>query len=148
MRYLILSLIFTLAGCAAVQIPGYISRVDHPYDRKIYAGFEQVTGSFLFVLQKQGWVISEESNPAIYERDDRYDNNGSRNLLIIADMRKHFAHLTGTRLNVFIHGIGNTCDVEIRLSSGRNDWLAQGILDAVEQGIKDWTVSTGALEPQ
>ena len=141
-------IIFILAGCASVQMPGYISRVDHPYDRKIYAGFEKVTGAFLFVLQKQGWSISEEANPAIYERDDRYDNNGSRNLIIITDMRKHFAHLTGTRLNVFIHAIGNTCDVEIRFSSGRNDRLAQDILDAVEQGIKDWTVSTGALEPQ
>jgi len=117
-------------------MPGYISRVDHPYDRKIYANFEQTTGAFILVLKKQGWIINEEANPAIYERDERYDNNGSQNLLIITDIRKHLPHLTGMRLNVFIHAIGNTCDVEIRFSSGRNDRLAQGILDAVEEDVR------------
>jgi hypothetical protein len=46
---------------------------------------------------------------------------------------------------VFIHAIGNTCDVEIRYEaqtpliklfiSTRDDALVQGILDAVEQEI-------------
>jgi hypothetical protein len=135
-----------LAGCASVPMPEYISRVDHPYDRKIYASFEKVTGAFIYVLKKQGWAISE-ADPSVYERDDRYDNNGYRNLLIITDTRKHFHVLYSTfmHLNVFIHAIGNTCDVQIRYEAytplvkqfiwARDDSLVQGILDAVEQEV-------------
>lgn len=118
-----------------MQMPGYVSRVDHTYDRKIYASFEKVTSSCLFVLKHQGWIITDEVDPAVYERDDRYDNNSYQNLLIITDIRKQAYHLTGVRLNVFLHSIGNTCEVEIRFSSGRNDRLAQGILDAVENEV-------------
>jgi hypothetical protein len=131
----VLTFIFILSGCASVQMPGYISRVDHPYERKFYASFEKVTSTFMYVLKKQGWTIIEEADPAIYERDYRYDNNGYQNLLIITDIRKHFLHLSSVRINVFIHSMGNTCSVEIRISSGRSDKVAQGILDAVEQEI-------------
>jgi len=130
-------IIFTLTGCASVPMSGYISRVDRAYDGKIYAGLEKTTSAFMFVLKNQGWTVANEVDPGIYERDDRYENNGYQNLLIVTDMRKHFLHLTGTRLNVFIHAIGNICDVEIRFSSGRHDSVAQGILDAVQQEIKD-----------
>jgi hypothetical protein len=134
-----------LAGCASVQVPGYISKVDHPYDRRIYAGFEKVTSSIIYVLKSRGWNIVNEVDPSVYEIDDRYDNNGYQNLLIITDVRKHFLTLRNTHLNVFIHSIGNTCDVEIRyegqnslvkqFSSSRNDQLAQGILNAVEEEV-------------
>ena len=98
-----------------------------------------------FVLKNKGWTISNEIDPAGYERDDRYDNNGYRNLLIMTDIRKHFLHLRYAHLNVFIHSIGNTCDVEVRyedqtslvkqFSSARNDRVVQGILDAVEREL-------------
>lgn len=129
-----------------MQMPGYIGRVDHPYDRKFYASLEKVTSAVIYVLKKQGWVISE-ADPSIYERDDRYDNNSYLNLLIITDNKKHprVLYSTFTHLNVFIHAIGNTCDVEIRYEaqtpliklfiSTRDDALVQGILDAVEQEI-------------
>src|SRR5271156_6255582 len=106
MRYFILSLIFILSGCATVQSPGYISRVDHPYERKYYASFEKVTSTFMYVLKKQGWTVNSEADPAIFERDDRYDNNGYQNLLIMTTVRKQVLHLTGMHLNVFIHSIG------------------------------------------
>jgi len=145
MHFLILSLIFVFSGCASVQMPEYISRVDHPYERKYYAGFEKVTSIFMYVLKKQGWTVSSESDPAIYERDDRYDNNGYRNLLIMTEVKKQFLHLTNVHLNIFIHSIGNTCDVEVRyeaqaglvkqFTSGHNDKIVQGILDATEEEI-------------
>jgi hypothetical protein len=136
-----------LAGCASVQMPGYISRVDHPYDRRIYASFEKVVSSTMYVLKNKGWTITSELDPSIYERDDRYDNNGYQNLLIITDVRKkdRVLYSTFAHLNVFIHSIGNTCDVEIRyedktpivkqFSSARNDRIVQGIFDALEQEI-------------
>ena len=146
MRYLILLFIFVLAGCASVPMSEYIGRVDHPYNRKVYASFEKVTSAVIFVLKSRGWAISE-ANPSVYERDDRYDENGYQNLLIITDVRKKngVLHSTFSHLNVFIHAIDNTCDVEIRYESqmrmlksfisARNDQLAQGILDAVEQEV-------------
>ena len=147
MRYLILSFIFILAGCASVQTTGYISRMDHPYERRIYGSLDKVVSSTIFVLKNKGWPIIDEVDPSVYERDDRYDNNGYQNLLIITDIRKHYRVLcsTSTHLNVFIHSIGNTCDVEIRYEartplvkqfiSMRNDQVVQGILDAVEQEV-------------
>jgi len=146
MRYLILLFILFLAGCASVPMSEYIGRVDHPYDRKIYASLEKVTSAVMFVLKNKGWDISE-ADPSVYERDERYDNNGYRNLLITTNMRKNSRVLYSTfsHLNVFIHAINNTCDVEIRYESqtrmvksfisARNDQLAQGILNAVEQEV-------------
>jgi len=147
-RFFLLSLIFILAGCATVQMPGYISRADHPYDRKFLASFEKVVGSVIYVLKKQGWGISE-ADPSIYERDDRYDDNGYRNLLIITDVKRNYRVVssTFTHLNVFIHAMGNVCYVEIRyeartplikeFSSFHNDQKMKLILDAVEEDIKN-----------
>jgi len=128
-------------------MPEYISRADHPYDRKFYAGFEKVVSSFTYVLKSHGWAIINEVDPATFERDDRYDNNGFQNLIIITDVKKHFRVVSSSseRLNVFVHSFGNTCDVEIRYESQtplvkqfistKNDKIAQSILDAVEQEI-------------
>lgn len=145
MRYLILVLIFCFAGCASLPMPGYINRVDHPYDRRFYANFEKVSSAFLFVLKNKGWAIDTEANPFVYERDDRYENNGYTNLLIITKIRSEALHLTRMHLNVLIHAISNTCDVQVRYEarramikqfiSVRNDQLVQGILDAVEQEV-------------
>jgi len=148
MRYLILSLILILAGCASVQNPDYISRVDHPYDRKIYASFEKVTSAMIYVLKQKGWKINTEAEASIYERDDRYDNNVYQNLLIITDVKRQNGVLysTFTHLNIFIHCIENTCDVEIRyeaktpfikeFTTVRNDRLAESILDVLEQEVQ------------
>ena len=145
MRYLILFFILILTGCASLQTPRYISRVDHPYDRKFYASFEKVVISTMYVLKKRGWIISEESEPSMYERDDRYDNNGYQNLLIITNARKNALHMTSIHLNVFIHSMANTCDVEIRYEArtplvkqfifARNDRMVKGILDALEKDV-------------
>jgi hypothetical protein len=145
MRYLILLLIFVLSGCASVQTPGYISRADHPYDRKYYASYEKVVSSIVYVLKNKGWSIDSEADPAIYERDDRYDNPDYQNLLIMTGVRKNLLHMTSITLNVLVHSIGNTCDVEIRYEaqtslirqfiSVRNDQLVQDILDAIEEEV-------------
>jgi hypothetical protein len=139
-----MTIFFSFAGCASVPVPDYISRVDHPYDRKIYASFEKVASAFIYILKKEGWVISE-ADPSIYERDDRYDNNGYQNLLIMTDIKKKSLHLGLTHLNVFIHAIGNTCDVQVRYEaqthlvkqfiSTRNDRVVEDILDAVEREV-------------
>ncbi len=147
MRFLALAFIFLISGCASLQMSEYISRVDHPYDRKFYASLEKVTSSFIYVLKNKGWSITSEADPSVYERDDRYDNTSYQNLLLATNIRKKYSILYSTysHLNIFIHAIGNTCDVEIRFesktpfirqfSSGRNDGLIQGIFDAVEQEV-------------
>jgi len=129
-------------------MPGYIGRADHPYERKMYGSFEKVVGSFIYVLKKQGWRISE-ADPAIYERDDRYDNNGYQNLLIITDVKKsgRVLYTTFAHLNVFIHCMNDACDIQVRyeaqtplvkrFTSVRNDQLVQNILDTVEQEINE-----------
>ena len=135
-----------LAGCASVQMTDYI-KADHPYERKIYGSFEKVTSAVIFVLHKQGWNIIEEANPSVYERDERYENNVFENLLILTDIKQHTGILysTYTHLNVLVHGLDNTCDVEVRYGSlkplikqfvsARNDRLVENFLDAVEREV-------------
>ena len=131
-----------------MQVPEYISRADHPYEKKFYVGFEKAVSSTMYVLKKKGWVIDTEAEPSLYERDERYDNNGYQNLLIMTSVKKQgrLLYATYTHLNVFIHSLGNTSDVEIRYEahtplvkqfvSERNDRLVQGILNALEQEIQ------------
>lgn len=146
-RCSLLVLLVFCAGCVSLQMPGYISRADHTYTRKIYASFEKATATFIYVLKKKGWRVSEESLPSLYERDERYDNNGWQNLLIITNIKKknYLIYTTSSHLNVYIHGLGNSCDVEIRyeaqtpfvkrFTSVRNDPLVTGILDEAEDRL-------------
>ena len=137
---------FMLSGCASVQMTDYI-KADHSYERKIYGSFEKVTSAVMFVLHQQGWGIIQEAEPAVYERDERYENNGFNNLLIFTNVKRHSSILYSTyaHLNVLVHCLGNTCDVEIRygavtpiikqLTTTHNDHLAEGLLDAVEREV-------------
>ncbi len=134
-------LIVCMAGCTSTQNSGYISRADHPYSRKFNAGYEKVVSSIVYVLKKKGWVIDSEANPSVYERDERYDNNGFQNLLIITETRKNILQTTRMRLNILVHAFDSNCDVEIRYEavtpmikqfvSTRNDRMVQELLDAV-----------------
>jgi hypothetical protein len=145
MRYLILLPLLFLSGCVTAPMPGYISRVDHPYDRRFSVGFEKIVSSTMYVLKKSGWVVDSEADPAIYERDDRYDNNGFQGLLIITRARKSPLSMTSMHLNVVIHSIGDTSDVEVRyeaqtpmikrFTSERNDKVVSGFLNALEQDV-------------
>jgi hypothetical protein len=145
MRYLILLSMLIFSGCASVPMPGYISRVDHPYDTKIYAGYEKVVSSTMYVLKSRGWMIDSETDPAIYERDERYDNDGYPNLLIMTRVRKNSSSMTSMHLNVLIHSLGDACEVEIRyeaqtslikqFTSERNDRIVRGLLDAIERDV-------------
>ena len=147
MRLIVFVFLFIFTGCASLQAPGYISRIDHPYNRKFYASFEKVTSLFMYVLKKQGWTIANEVDPAIYERDDRYDDRGYQNLLIITEAKRsnRVLYSTVTHLNVLLHSFANTCDVEIRYESRtglvkqfistRNDRMVEDILNKVEQEL-------------
>lgn len=144
-----LGLVFVcfLAGCVSLHTPAYINRADHPYTREFYAGFEKVTESVIYVLKKRGWAVAEEAEPSLYERDVRYENNGYQNLLVMTVPRRsnHLVTSTFSRLNVFIHSLGNTTQVEIRYeaitpfikhwTSVRNDRLGQRLLDAMGDEI-------------
>ncbi len=137
-KFVSLALILFIVGCVPAM-PEYIGRADHPYDRRINADFDKVTGAITYVLKKKGWVINTEALPSIYERDERYDNNGYQNLLIMTKPRGH------EHLNIFVHGINQRCEVEIRyesrtslikqFSSERNDAVVNGILNAIEQEV-------------
>jgi hypothetical protein len=146
MRYLILSIVFMLSGCATLPVTDYI-KADHPYERKIYASFEKVTSAAIFILHQKGWSTSQGVDPAVFEQDERYENNASENVLIFTDIKRHFRlfYSTYTHLNILVHGLGSSCNVEIRFCkltplgkqfiTVRNDRLAQNILDAVEQEV-------------
>ena len=89
--------------------------------------------------------FANEVDPAIYEQDMRYDNNGYQNILLITNVRKKDLQFNNMRLNVFIHYFSNSCDVEIRyesqnpivnqLVSVRNDQVVQGFLDELEKEV-------------
>jgi len=144
MQFVAFVFLFFLSSCSSVQTTEYISRADHPYERKLHASFEKVVSSTVYILKRQGWSVAEEAIPSIYERDERYDN-GYQNLLILTKAKKKFLHLTNMHLNVFIHGRDNTADVEIRYEaqtsmikqfvSTRNDQFIEDIFDDIEKDL-------------
>lgn len=131
-------------GCASVApMSGYIGRNDHPYKLQMMAGFEKVVSSTMYALKSNGWTVVNEGDPSVYEQDERYDNNGYANVLMMTNIKKDVR--TFSHLNVFIHSLGQTCEVEVRYEartpmikefvSVRNDRVVENVLNAIQEEV-------------
>jgi hypothetical protein len=136
---------FLFAGCTTVQIPTYI-KADHPYTRKMYGDFEHIVSVAKRVLTHNGWKISSEEHPSIYERSVDEDKETAKDVVLLTEIKQHtrILYSSYSHLNVFLHATPEGAEVEVRygkvmpllihqFSKTRNDALGNRLLNEIEQ---------------
>ena len=109
-------LLFALAGCASINVPNYV-KDENPYKRLYYAPFAKVKDATERVLRNSGWVISQESDPALFELERSVGEGSGQQTLIFTEIRQ-FSFFFGSRyarLNAFLRSLPDgATEVEIR----------------------------------
>ncbi len=151
MRVLVgsLALLICLTGCMSVSVPNYI-KGDHPYSREFYGDYHKIVEVTKEVLERNGWDITQETHPSVYERASVEDKETAEDVLLFTEVKQHYRLLFSsyTHLNVFCHVTPDGADVEIRYGKltplwikqfqrTRNDRLANRLLDQIEQGLQE-----------
>ncbi|MBF0491008.1 MAG: hypothetical protein HQL15_10460 [Candidatus Omnitrophica bacterium] len=144
-RFVLIFLLATLTGCSTVQIPNYI-KSDRPYMRKISADYDEIVQAVKVVLFDQGWKVAGEVNPSVYEFRQGEDQSKDILIFTVAKPYPKVLYSTYTHINVCIRAIADGAEVEIRyealtpgpikMSSLRNDGLANHLLDKIEQAVE------------
>ena len=76
MKHLLsLLLVFTLAGCASINIPSYVQD-KNAHKKVFYSSYDEVHDATTNALGDLGWKIEAETDPALYERER--EAHGSR----------------------------------------------------------------------
>jgi hypothetical protein len=141
-------LLFTISGCASVNIPNYIHD-KFPYKQTYYAPFSTVHENAVKTLEDLGWKIEKESDPALFERGRDIGNNGREQTLVFTEIRQ-FSFFIGsgyTRLNMYLRGTADQAtEVEIRylrvtsmmfknFYNYKNDHAVDRIFKRMEEGL-------------
>ena len=147
-KFLAMILLFTISGCASINIPNYIQD-KFPYKQTYYAPFSTVHENAVKTLEDLGWTIEKESDPALFERARDIDNNGREQTLVFTEIRQ-FSFFIGsryTRLNLYLRGTADQAtEVEIRylgvtsmvfknFYSYKNDSAVDRIFKRMEEGL-------------
>ena len=136
-----------MTGCATVQVANYI-KDDHPYTRRVYGSFDKVADAVRDVLAQEGFKITDEVDPAVFERDERYERAGARNLLIFTSVKQlpRVVYSKYFHLNIYLRSLADSTEVEVRYAKAtnimvkqfkgtRNDPYVNRLLDAIEAEI-------------
>lgn len=141
--------IFTLlycAGCASVQIPGYVQN-KNPYSQRFYADFVKTRAATEAALQELGWKVAERLDPLVYEQSAVNDLDEAKELWVTeARQIPLFIGTRYARVNVYIRSKKDISEVEIRYltitsmffkncTSYRNKAAAERILKRIEQKL-------------
>ena len=146
-RYVNFLVLLCLAGCASVNVPGYI-QAENPYKRVMYGDFQSVLQAVKGVLIENGWQIAKETHPALYERNATYGPEDKDHALIFTDIKQmsRLVYSKYIHLNVYINRTAEGIEVDVRYGSVadfyikkvrryRNDALVKKILDRIEQKL-------------
>ena len=138
--------VFIAGGCAKAYVPHYLQS-RNPYVRRFHAGFEPARRAVILALAEEGWIINEETEPAVYERHP-FNDLDARQLLLISSDRES-GSLFGRRhsvANVFLRHKNEVAEVEIRVATVteawpkprtryRNDPLVERIFTSIEESL-------------
>lgn len=149
MRVIPIMMLLFLTGCSTVQIPNYI-KADHPYIRRVYGSFDQVSTAVKAVLAQEGFKVEKETAPDVYERDSRDQQEGAKGSLVLTDVKQYSRILYSSyvHLNVYLRQLADGVEVEIRygkvttvlfrqLKGTRNDGYARRLLDRIEAQLNN-----------
>jgi len=141
-------LVFTLSGCASINIPNYIQD-KHPKQKTFYATYDQVYNATTKALNDLGWSIETESDPALFERERESQDSSRQQTLIFTDIHQ-FSFFVGskyTRLNIFLLITADKAtEVEIRFikvtsipfktfTKFKNDRLMDRLFKRIEKNL-------------
>jgi hypothetical protein len=146
-KYLSLVLLVCLVGCAGVSAPNYI-QAEHPYKRTVYGSFEEVLDAVRQGLTQEGWAITKETHPSLYERNALYSEDDKEHVLIFTDLKRsnRFVYAGISHLNVYVHKTTEGVELDVRyggvtnlhfkkVQRYRNDKLVDKFLNSVEQKL-------------
>ncbi len=148
MRFaLCLILLMFTSACTTVNVGNYI-KSDHPYTKKIYGNFDKILETVRQVLAKNGYKVTSESYPSVYERSADEHRETPKDVLLFTEIKQHSMVLYSsyTHLNVFVHAVAEGAEVEVRygkvtsalikdFQNTRNDKLGNAILDQIERAM-------------
>ncbi len=146
-KYLNFLVLLFFAGCASVNVPGYI-QAENPYKRVMYGNFQDVVQAAKDVLIEDGWQIAKETHPALYERNATYGPEDQEHALIFTNVKQmsRLVYSKFIHLNVYINRTAEGIEVDVRYGSVvdfyikkvrryRNDEFVKKILDRIEQKL-------------
>jgi hypothetical protein len=138
---------FFALGCASVKVPSYI-QAEHPYKRTVYGTFEEVLSAVKEALKEEGWAISKETHPALYERNATYTEEDKDHALIFTETKQssRLLYSNFSRLNIYVSRTKEGMEIDLRygkvtdlylkkIHRYRNDKLAERFLNLVEQKL-------------
>ena len=148
MRFaLCVMLMLFASGCTTVTVGNYI-RSDHPYTKKIYGDYDKIVDTIRQVLAKNGYKVTGESYPSVYERPVDVHQETPKDLLLFSQIKQHSMILFSsyTHLNIYIRSVAEGAEVEVRygkvtsvlvkqFQSTRDDKLGNRILDQIEHAM-------------
>jgi uncharacterized protein (DUF302 family) len=147
MRLALCLILLCFSGCATVTVGNYI-KSDHPYSKKIYGNFDQILETTRQVLAKNGYKVTSESYPSVYERAADAHKESPKDVLLFTEVKQHsrIFYSAYTHFNVFVHALTDGAEVEIRyantssflfkqVQNTRNDKLGAKILDQIERAM-------------
>ena len=147
-RFIILVIaliVFSQAGCSVIHIPNYI-KDENPYKRTFYAPYTLVHELTVQALEKHGWSVEGESNPALFERSREVEGAEYKQTLLYTQIRK-LSLVLGmrlTRINVYLRTTADSAtEVEVRyvtvtttsvktFYNYKNDKAVNAILQSIE----------------
>ncbi len=148
MRFaLYVMLMLFASGCTTVTVGNYI-RSDHPYTKKIYGDYDKIVETIRQVLAKNGYKVTGESYPSVYERPVDAHQETPKDLLLFSQIKQHSMIFLSsyTHLNIYIRSVAEGAEVEVRygkvtsvlvkqFQSTRDDKLGKRILDQIEHAM-------------
>lgn len=141
-----MSVFFFGCATASVGIPDYIKDVN-PYKKKYYASLDLTKAQVQEVVADFNWVLTGESDPAIFETAKRLSDAAGEQVLLFYQYNQGKKLSKTTRLNIYLRTIDSTTtEVELRylnikrmpfksFTTYRNDKVVEQIFTAIEDQI-------------
>jgi len=147
--FLYVLLLITTFGCSTVNVPPYIQD-KHPVTKVLPENYNKVLLTTKKILAQEGWTITKESDPAVYEKGKELDAPNAKQTLVFA--RTVEKSLIGTgkyaQLNVYLRTVDEiNTEIEVRylvVNSAvvksfydyRNDKLVNNLIEKINQQLK------------
>lgn len=144
---LVLAASLGVLGCARFHVDDYINGPDKQYTRQLQAPIDEVYAAVKRVMERHGWYIQKEEDPADYERNEYTERVNEKRYLLITDVKEEtiLVDTAYVHWNIYLYQVGSWTDMEVRYEAVRsfvkdfrryrNDPMVVSIMDEIEKEI-------------